>query len=319
MPYFLHSHLARPKTLQKALSAPHLLKLRKAWLPGHTAGENSTVVSPEHRSGEWQVEGDLQGVVYYVDDAADETRLRKYISGFGPCEVKDVQIEVCRGGFLGRREWTDGKAFVEEDDKKNENSAERDNKAHPKKMEEEEEVSEEELAGMSKTTRDIAGEWTLVVSYTTLNHAAGPYRLRDTRHIADKCASAVESTIGHDQPCSLPALDGVFIRSSQRKQKRQALSQKTADGSDDSEEGTTEQTDIQGEQRSYDVTGVETEFDIKATSDEDPAGNEASVNSEDSSQRNTTILCYDTDPHPFPLPTPTISETIVPEETEGKC
>lgn len=107
--YFLHSDLASPKALQSLLAAPNLVKLRRAWLPGYSAGANGSVFTSGFGFGELQVQEEIQGVVLYVSCQEDEDRLRQHI---GEVEIKDVDMEVCMGGIWGKREWTVGRAFI---------------------------------------------------------------------------------------------------------------------------------------------------------------------------------------------------------------
>lgn len=110
--YFLHSDLSSPKALQSILAAPHLLKLRKAFLPGHSANTNGSVFASGFGFGEWHDQDEIQGVVLYVSCQEEEDRLRQHI---GEVEVKDVDVQVCMGGLWGTKDWTVGRAFVGEE------------------------------------------------------------------------------------------------------------------------------------------------------------------------------------------------------------
>jgi hypothetical protein len=112
VPYFLHSHLAQPKTLQKAISTSHSVKLRKAWLPGFLAGEDVTVVSTGRLFGEWQEEGGLRGVAFYPRDAAEEAKL---IAHVGDYKVKKVALQIRQGGFWSKKVWVAGNVFMKKD------------------------------------------------------------------------------------------------------------------------------------------------------------------------------------------------------------
>lgn len=109
--YFLHAHLANPKTLHKVLGTPHLLKLRKATLPGYLAADNSTVVSSGYGFGEWEAEARLKGVVHYVSNESEEKKLLDLVSAEGEVRVREVEMEVCMGGIWGRKEWVRGCVF----------------------------------------------------------------------------------------------------------------------------------------------------------------------------------------------------------------
>jgi hypothetical protein len=76
--YFLHSPHAAPKTLQSVLAT--------AWLPGYLPAPNSTVSASSSRTGDWQDEDEIQGVVHYVSDAEQERRLKEHVGV--DCEVK---------------------------------------------------------------------------------------------------------------------------------------------------------------------------------------------------------------------------------------
>jgi hypothetical protein len=113
VPYFLHSHLAQLKTLQKAISTTHLIKLRKAWLSGFLAGADITVVSTGRLFGEWQEEDGLRGMAFYPRDAAEEAKLIAYV---GDYKVKKVALQIRQGGFWSKKGWVAGNVFRKKDE-----------------------------------------------------------------------------------------------------------------------------------------------------------------------------------------------------------
>lgn len=153
--YFLHAHLANPKTLHKVLGTPHLLKLRKASLPGYFAADNSTVVSSGYGFGEWEAEARLKGVVHYVSNESEEKKLLGLVSAEGEVRVREVEMEVCMGGIWGRKEWVRGCVFekVEREEVREvreEMVVEGQGKQRAEEVEEEDEMKEEGGEGMTE-------------------------------------------------------------------------------------------------------------------------------------------------------------------------
>ncbi|KAF1920985.1 hypothetical protein BDU57DRAFT_562435 [Ampelomyces quisqualis] len=144
--YFLHAHLANPKTLQKVLGTPHLLKLHKACLSGYFAAENCTVASAGYGFGEWQDEAKVKGVVHHVRDESEEQKLRDFVSLAGVVGVREVEFEAVMGGIWGRKEWVRGWVFEREEKAKGEeeNMCKGKGKQGAEEMEEEEETEAEE-------------------------------------------------------------------------------------------------------------------------------------------------------------------------------
>lgn len=101
--YFLHAPLSHPKTLQKVLGIPHLLKLRKASLTGYAGASNSTVVRKGYGFGERGEEPKIKGVVHYVSNEVEEKALLNFVcEKEGGVKVKEVEMEVGGGMWKGK-------------------------------------------------------------------------------------------------------------------------------------------------------------------------------------------------------------------------